>query len=256
MLSEIHHGNRDTERCLLFSFSSLLQEACFQPILLQYSRPSVLCVRHWESVTSWRKMLLLNLTLEDPFFFPFCSFLLSLAATHFSFDKFLPNVKCANQTSSSSTKVKLVHTCRVWFFPWAWFSGERHWCSILYKITSPTYNTKALTSTHFKIHSFVHKWCIIIRWNMAKCVERFGLICFQLTLHLDILQSVLICHLHPCTNSTCRISKVCNIGVLWNQFHQTVPVTVSRNTLRWSDQADVNQKELSYDEVNRDWVLI
>lgn len=39
MLSETHHGNRDTECCLLFSFSSLLQEACFQPILLQYSRP-------------------------------------------------------------------------------------------------------------------------------------------------------------------------------------------------------------------------
>lgn len=65
-----------------------------------------------------------------------------------------------------------------------------------------------------------------------------------------------ICHLHHCTNTTYRISKVCNIGGMWNPFHQTVPVTVSRDTQRWSDQADVNQKELSYDEVNRDWVLI
>lgn len=75
---------------------------------------------------------------------------------------------------------------------------------------------------------------------------------YQVTLDLDILQPVLICHLHPCTNTMYRISRVCNIGGLWNQFHQTVPVTVSGDTLRWSDQADVNQKELSYDEVNRD----
>ena len=42
------------------------------------------------------------------------------------------------------------------------------------------------------------------------------------------------------------------MGAMWNQFYQTVPVTVSRDTVRWSDQADVNQIELSYDEVNRD----
>lgn len=43
---------------------------------------------------------------------------------------------------------------------------------------------------------------------------------------------------------------------MWNQFHQTVPVTVSGDTLRWSDHSSVNQTELSYDEVHRDWVLI
>lgn len=76
--------------------------------------------------------------------------------------------------------------------------------------------------------------------------------CYQMTLDLDILQSLLICHLHLYTNTKYSMSNVCNMGAMWNQFHQTVPVTVSRDMLRWSDQADVNQIELSYNEVNRD----
>lgn len=101
MHSETHHGNRDTECCLLFSFSSLLQEACFQPILLQYSRPRrIMC-----QMLRVRLILEKNASLEDPFFF---SFLVSQAAKQFNSNQFLPNVKCTNQASSSSTKVKNV----------------------------------------------------------------------------------------------------------------------------------------------------
>lgn len=71
MHSEIHHGNGDTEHCLLFSFSSPLQEACFQPILLQYSRPRCIMCQTLEVhlITEKNAFFLISLQKINFFFF-------------------------------------------------------------------------------------------------------------------------------------------------------------------------------------------
>lgn len=104
-LSEIHHGNRDTERCLLLHLSSLIQEACFQLILLQYSRPQHIMCQKPGVHFILEKNASLNLTLEDVSFF--CCFFDSQTATHFSVNKCLPNSKCTDQASPSYAEVKL-----------------------------------------------------------------------------------------------------------------------------------------------------
>lgn len=110
MLSETNHGNRDTERCLLFSFSSLLQEACFQPILLQYSRPRrIMC-----QTLGVRLILEKNASFESHFrrSIFFYLQLSRFSGCHvFQFQQIL--AKCEMHKSS----IFVIHKGKIWFTP-------------------------------------------------------------------------------------------------------------------------------------------
>lgn len=86
-----------------FHFLVFYKKHAFSLFCSNIQGPGVLRVKHWERILSCSKTPLLYLT----FFFFITSFLVSQAATHFTFNKFFLNVECTDRASSSPTKVKI-----------------------------------------------------------------------------------------------------------------------------------------------------
>lgn len=164
------------------------------------------------------KTPLLNITLADFFVYSFYHQLVSQSATHFSFDKFFLNANAKIGCLRHLQRQKCASTGEVWccfvvhyFFFFFIFSFSKIFYFFIFFIYLSFFSffhikkllhwsTRAQTATRFKIHYFVQAFAELLAGEIwpSVCVTAFWInMLYQMTLDLDILQSVLICHLHP-----------------------------------------------------------